>query len=544
MQDVAVQFATEATQFVKLATFTAFTDASGIATVNIDALADAPSGMAAVTAEVPGVDTALELTFNIEVIGDTIAPIRVDVDYTGASNLTTSQLRLFLVEGGKPLCSDVHPDGANAYTPVLLVNNASLTSDNIVSTLPGLETAGQQRWLVQAVAPDEAAPVANGCETVDVAWEQTKELRVVMADLPLRYQGDYTVTTQMDLDIGGSVDGTTGIIINLLLNLFDDPGSVAIEAACKDASGTLSTVCLFLVGSDGKPAGAGVTLAQEATEYFFELIEENLGSGVVVAGTSIADLLKSVSFQSKLKVLAEPSVPDEKGAAFAQNMVTHEWSTLTYTWKFTANCSPSQNDNKCGNESVKLSDIYGVSPFSALSAGVTTNDEFWVDVAAVPGFIYGKILNFLIEKRVLPLLFGDGTKTSFCGLLPAINTYEKLISILFGDNCCLVYDDCCDYFAQKVLDYTGQQSLSFVANPACQLFIPAGGAYIRNEVNKLAGTLTIGTPEASPCPATDLTSNRLVDFLGTDQDPCTWDASFDLNGTNYTPANSFTADKN
>ena len=80
------------------------------------------------------------------------------------------------------------------------------------------------------------------------------------------------------------------------------------------------------------------------------------------------------------------------------------------------------------NESVKLSDIYGVSPFSALSAGVTTNDEFWVDVAAVPGFIYGKILNFLI-KRVLPLLFGDGTKTSFRGLLPAINTYEKLISI-------------------------------------------------------------------------------------------------------------------
>ena len=366
----------------------------------------------------------------------------------------------------------------------------------------------------------------------------------MMSDLPLRYTGDYTVTTQMDLDIGESVDGTTGLIIKLLLNLFDDPGAVAIEAACKEASGTLNTLCLFLVGSDGKPSGAGLTLAQLATDYFFELLEDNLGSGVVVTGTSIADLLKSVTFQSTLQLFAEPSVPNEMGAAFAPNMVRHEWTTMTYTWKFTANCPPGQNDNKCGNESVKLSDIYGINPNSFLSAGVTAADEFWVDVAEVPNFMYGKILNFLIEKRVFPLLFGDGTKTSFCGLLPTVNTYEKLISILFGDQCCLVYDDCCEYFATKVIEYTGEQWLSAIAAPACQAFITAGGSYIRNEVNELAGNLTVGTPAAQPCPAADLTANRTVDFLGTDQNPCVWDASFDLNGTPYAPNNTFIGDRN
>jgi hypothetical protein len=127
-------------------------------------------------------------------------------------------------------------------------------------------------------------------------------------------------------------------------------------------------------------------------------------------------------------------------------------------------------------------------------------------------------------------LFGDGTND-----LPAIDSYGDLVATVFGDELCLLYDDCCEFFATKV----EEDIPSIIAIPACQAAIPAADSYIRGLVTDLGGPLNIGTKADAPCPAIDLQADREVDTFGQAEAKCEWDANFDISGAVFTPDNTW-----
>jgi hypothetical protein len=234
---------------------------------------------------------------------------------------------------------------------------------------------------------------------------------------------------------------------------------------------------------------------------------------------------------------------EAQNGSFPEGSVAEEWTTAQYLWKFGKECPPSDDD--CGFEVVKLSDIFGANPTAAPVVSNTDAPALIIAKHDVPGFDYGLLVNYLVEEKILPSLFGDGSTPiedpdGFCDgeVTPKVDSYEEVIGMIFGDECCNLYDDCCEFFAAKPAVkayeiFSGQNEL------VCELLIPAAGSFIRKTVGKVGGSLNVGT--AGACPAIDLDKDRTVDALGSKASPCTWDLSVEfVGGSSFEPENSFT----
>lgn len=530
--DALVSFDTQDSELL-LGAKTAYTTAEGRAAVSVSATQGA-KGTFEVSATVSNDSEAGNLRFTVTATAEAPAPLQVTVSYVGSGAASQVELRLFLQEGGKPICSDVHPDAVGSKpTAVTSKPGVGITTTTTFPQLPGLdENTPQQTWMVQAIAGEATAPVASGCtQGIAVTWGEQATASVEVADLPLKFKGTVDVTTDLDMYTGVGGDGATAL--GWIIGIFDSPGATALKAACADPSGFLDTACGFLVDGSGEPSGLGTSVAELGDEAFYGLMSDNLGEGFTFTGTSIAALLKEMRLRSTLEFSQEPSVPTDAGADFASGSVTETWDTVSYYWKFGLNCDPSSpNYDTCGLQTVKLTDIYSATLLALPDAGVTTDNHMAIDVHTVTGFNYGTLLNFIVEKKVLPTLFGDGQDG-----FPVINTYGALVATLFGDKYCLLpeYNDCCEWFAYKVQD----QIADWIATPACEAAIPAADFFIRDLVTGLGGPLQIGTKADAACPAVDLQGDRQVDTLGSAENKCEWDANFDISGATFTPDNSW-----
>lgn len=480
-------------------------------------------------------------------------PLKVTLSYQGTQNVPAYEVRLFLREGGKPLCSDIHPDAPGLKpTPVLVEQDIGAAQPVVFAALPGLESAGTQTWMAQVLGPSGGLPSVAGCrDDAMVTHGETTEIEVTVADLPKKFAGTYDAVTWADMYTG--LSGTAGDILELLVGLFDKPGQTAILWACAAPSGDLATVCGVLV-SGGQLSAAGIALADTADELFLELMADNLPTGVFFTGTSLADLLKAMRFGSVLTFDAEPELAGGGSAepTFPALATHEEWTTATFQWKFDKTlCPPGTED--CP-KTVKLEEVYGTKlTADGFQAGVTADDALFIAPHPVPGFNYGVLVNFLLEKQILPLAFGDGTEAGpQGGNLPKIDSYDKVIATIFGDKWCLYNDDCCDFFIEKegvqqfIADYTfGNPLLQAIAEAialgACAAAPSAGGSWIRNQVNQLGANLEVGTPAGAACPALDFDNDRSIDNFGTEDQKCTWDFSFELAGEPFNPNNTWTA---
>jgi hypothetical protein len=110
--------------------------------------------------------------------------------------------------------------------------------------------------------------------------------------------------------------------------------------------------------------------------------------------------------------------------------------------------------------------------------------------------------------------------------------------VLFGDRLCLDYDDCCDYFAERI--YDSVPYLVYLAAPmACEAAIPIVANAIRSQFLSLDGTLHTGTPAGAPCASQDYQQDRWVDAYGLQSAPCTWEMWFDTAHGAFSPDNNW-----
>jgi len=535
--DAQIKWSTDAPEtLARLTALSTYTDAQGVATVSLKSF-DA-GGTVTVTAKVGNDPEAGEVTFVVVLEVPPSPVLLASHEYVGDAGVALFKLRLFKAPGGAPGCAVVHPDaGGVPPTADVELGPFGFAEQAQVFELPGLEADGQQTWTVQFVGPADGATVnAVGCkDNVQVTFGQTAASLVYILDLPPRFRGSYRAETRVDLVSGTS--GTFGSVVSAITQLFTHPGALVLKWACQDADGTLGTVCDYLVDGSGNPTVVGGIVTDAADAGFLALIESALGSNVQVTGQTISEVLQDLRFLSNIDLADEPSVPKPgfDGAAFPNGAADEEWTHVRFHWKFDPDCKNSGDIQNCGWKNIPLEQIYGFRPSADLAAGIDHALALHIDKHEVTGMTYGPLVNALLERELLPLIFGDGSEG-----LPPIDSWEDLISTILGDQYCLYYDDCCDYFAYRLEDQVPYWVSPFLP-AACEAGIPAAANLIRNQLSKLNGSMSVGTPAGQGCASVDGNNDRWIDAWGTPSQPCPWDMTWPYNGQTFDPDSDWRA---
>jgi hypothetical protein len=517
----------------KLSQPNTLTDTSGQAMVGLVTYAQA-KGVYQVTASVPGDPAAGQLVFQVTLKFQEETALIVNFQYTGKQPITQFGARLYRQNNSVPSCADINPDAPLIGAQPLLIDGPNLLNQSFIfQNLPDLDTMGAQMWTIQIVSPNQGPVQAIGCnQNVQVKYNITETVNIEVNDMPLKFNGNHKLTTHVDMHSGlsGGAAETMGVVIGL----FIDPGGTIIKKACTSASGFLSTLCGQLL-DDNDPSGLspnGKWAADAASNAFFGLIEKQYGPGFLNGGQTIANLFKDLRLGSTMALIGEPTVASEEDStlSYADGKATEVWETASFYWKFNLNCPPG--DEFCGLQTIKLSDVYTVPLGAKIMPVVDTKSQIAVPIHLINGFAYGVLVNFMLEKKVLPLLFGDGSDG-----LPPVDSYDKMIAIVLGDQYCLSKQNCCELFQQKmVIEFGG--TLGNILGLACDSLVSSGAEWIRDNLIGMEGDLSVGTPENTPCPAFDFTGDRYVDNLGAATpvpERCHWDMTWQLSGDPFKP---------
>ncbi len=537
LADRTVRFTTDApAALARLSTLSSYTDAHGVTSVTLRTF-DIP-GTVVVTASVSGDPEAGALDFVVTLDLPPAPVLLISSNYVGATGPVDLSLRLFEQVDGQPSCGVVHPDaGGMALEPDLLAGPYGLYQQAALTDLPGLAEAGEQTWLAQLVGPAAGTPLSVGCaEGIVVRPMATAQQLIYVLDLPPSFRGSYRSTTRADLVTGAT--GTLGRVVDGVVQLFTEPGALILGWACQGASGALGTVCGVLINDDGDPTIVGGVVTDAADAMLLAVMADTIGGDVTQVGNTVAEILKDLRLLSDLEIAAEPSVPkaDFSGAYVPWGEASEEWTHVRFRWKYGPSCKPSGGaDPDCGWTSIPLEEVYGARPGGVIDAGVDLDLALHVDQHEVTGMTYGPLINAIFEKRLLSLMFGDGSN----GLAP-VDSWEDLISILLGDRGCLNDDDCCDSFATRIEDEVAAYVLALIP-AACEAAIPAAANLIRDRLAALDGAMTLGTPAGGGCRSHDGDDDRWIDAWGSAANPCEWDLYFPTSDGSFRPDSGWRA---
>ena len=150
-------------------------------------------------------------------------------------------------------------------------------------------------------------------------------------------------------------------------------------------------------------------------------------------------------------------------------------------------------------------------------------------------------MNFLIEKKLLPLIFGDGSNG-----LPKIDSFQDMILGVMGGPSCLVgspadqITNCCESFYNDVSPQLNLGTfLDNLIQPLCVQLVPTVTNELTGLLTPLTGPMSLGTPDETPCEVSDWNNNLWMDHMGSPTSRCSWDAEFLLTGETFTPDASF-----
>lgn len=530
--DAAIRWSIDAPEeLARLNALTSYTEADGVARVTLRTF-DLP-GSVTVTASASGDDGAGELDF-VAFLELPPAPVLLaSHEYVGAQGFSSFTLRLFEQNaGGQPSCGAVHPDaGGIQPTPDVELGPFGSGQQAQVMELPGLVAAGEQRWTVQFVGPaTEGAIRAVGCEAgVVVRPDETAAALVYILDLAPRFRGEYRSETRLDLVTGAT--GPIGTAVNALVDLFTQPGALVLRWACQNASGTLGTVCGYLVNSNGSPTLLGGVIVDAANVAFLQLIASALGDNVAITGQTVSEVLRDLRLLSDLVLADEPaaSKPGFDGALFGPGLASETWTHARFRWKYDPSCKTAPDPLLCGWGDIPLETVYGFRPGGAIEAGVDMDFDLHITRHRVDGLSYGPLVNAIVERYMLPLMFGDGTND-----LPAVDSWDKLVATLFGDPLCLYYDDCCEYFAYRLEEDVPVWVSPFLP-AACEAAIPLAAGVVRDQLLNLDGEMNVGTPIGEGCTSYDGDGDRWIDAWGTAANRCAWDLFFPTGSGDFSP---------
>lgn len=523
-----------------LSAFSAYTDSSGIATVEVDS----PSGLVGEFTVHVWVEGANELFFDVTVTPKGQVPLTVLETYNGLRQWDTWQVKLYR-QNGEPddlLCTDLEAlffETADWLSPH---TNEGLSVKKL--EFPGLEEDTQQHYTILAYAEDPAGDsvIVWGCDDTSgvVKWGSGTTVSIELMDRPPLYAGTYEVHSFFDLV--SALPSPIDDYVNVVLDVLKNPVAGLMELMCLIADSALEDICDFVFQDPANPDIDELTATGEIISNIVNLVIASFANGTVAGdiltgGKDVAEVLTGFEVEGTITLATEPDLEGN----WYPGEATESWDSAIIKWSLGANCDPWTDEN-CGKKKFSFAAIQGEAPISGdFSAHV---ENMWMfSIAMHPLDVkYGVLLNFIIENVLLPLVAGDGTNGA-----PLVNSYELFLMSLVGGQECLLPGfgmTCCEAFTDDVVG-SGAGIAESLVNGACDALVTLGAGFFEQQIAGIdgdsAGYFNIGT--LGQCQFYDIDYDMVVDGFGTKTAPCAWDVEVTLFGATTTIDGEFYAER-
>jgi hypothetical protein len=476
------------------------------------------------------------LYLDIVVIPKQAAPLTVKFKHEGAAAFDVVKAYLFLQNPQKlPGCKELDPT-----KPLPAADKASQEFNDLTQVakfqgFPDLTPEHPLMYSIVATGYKVNGPVlAYGCNDVDglVEYGKAKVVTIVLHDVPPIYKGKYEIINHFDM-ISALPDDVEAVV-NIIIDFFNSPTAGLMELTCilKDQASVLEDLCKNFFQDPDNPdikklSTVGTIVQQVVDAILYSLLKDNVGGDILFTGKDVGNILRDLEIHSTITLKAEP---DSTGF-FSEDKTQEEWHTVSIQWTLGEDCNPLDPD--CGKKSFSFNAIgqdVVMADFEAQVDGYVLGkfDKLVIYPHSL-NFKYGAFLNFIIEKFVLPMIAGDGSDG-----LPVVDSYEKFLGSLVGGKDCLVFNDCCEVFAEQVAAQAGDWVKNLI-DSGCEMLIPLAAEYLRQFLLGLdadtGDTFTTATKEGAPCTLYDVDNNQVIDTWGKENPAearCHWDVKLKL----------------
>jgi len=522
----------------KMAVNNAYTDPEGIATGTVKVVAPT-NGKFKVKASVYGNNNVDPVYFIINASTKIDAYLTVSFVYNGSKLF--DGVTVYLFKSSQPAAADIacgDIDKLELPTADLQKGPHQLSQTAKFVMLPGLEDEKEQFYTVVARGElVDGTPIAWGCDDQEghVLVTASKHVTITLKDIPPRIVGKYDVQTQMDLV--SALPDNVQLIVNFILDFFESPSASLLLLACELSNGTLEDFCGWVFTDPNEPSIYSLTtmgnIVLEIIDSFLSAAVENwTGTDIFGIGEDVRDIIKELTLIATFDIKCEP---DENGFIPA-SCTSASWHTVSIRWRYGLECPP--NDDNCGKINFNIQAIgQDVVLSSFLATLMFTGDYSELTIGEHSLLIkYGQLINYILQKFVLPRVFGDGSDG-----LPVVDSYEKLLlSLLGGGKECLQpspqQKGCCAVFAESVFGQTGSVGTDVLAQ-ACDTLVQLGSAYLEQVLVGLdtttGDTFKLSTRDGQPCKLYDLNADQKIDAWGKKEplsERCIWDLDINVFG--------------
>lgn len=526
------------------------TDEKGFASAEIKAGTE--TGEFAVLVRVPGDPDVGTLKFDLHVQSKAKGPLEIRLHYVGSRSLSEFGMvkaRLTQQDApGQPACKDIDlgdtlPAATWESPPNLKWDPATGTTQPWVITWPQFaaslpQTGDPVTFTIVGVAAATTAsnPLAAGCidTGTSVHWNpQTKTIEgdsvtVTLTDIPPRLKGTYDLTTHLNLL--SVLPPTVETVLETIINIVQDPVAGILGVACKLGNGKLDSLCANIFADPKNPnvkelSGFGGVIVQFLDALLLSVLPPNVKQGLA-AGADVGEILTNLEIGGVMDLQAEP---DSTGF-LDKSHTQQDWNSVTYKWSLGQSCNPK--DPACGKKT------FNIEAFQ--QNAITGQFDLWRDPFLSEIKIgehalnvkWGALVNFIVEKQVLPILFADPSNPG----APPVDDYGKLFKVLVGGKGCLNKDLCCENFGNQLAAKQSLLKADFLAS-TCEVLATLGATFLESQLTALDAKsgdpasgkgLLLG---AEHCAILDSNQDQVIDHIGAKLTPCTWNMTLGLGGS-------------
>lgn len=392
-----------------LSSLTAFTDASGVATVTFRANTSADLGyIVDVTAE--GADP---VSFEVFVADAPRGTLRVAVRYEGPINVKNLHVRLV---SGQYTCGQFNP--VNPTTDVL-AEKTLLGVGGADVVWPNLPES--QRFTVFATAdsPSDHLAAAGCLDGVVIVPNQENKVTLTLYLLTLNPTGYYDNTSVFDFT--GAIPGQLGELVDEVSLLFRSPGTFLINQVKRLAAmyvGEFITNTIFGLFED--------RVAEVIDDWMFNNSPDWLRDILTIG----QDLFQIVN---NLELLATLRISKLTNDYYVQGILY--WQGVALYWRVgCARPGEANYDPLCGRNEFSLTAFANTQfPMDIIEGRFTASiqdfDQLQIDNHVIK-INYGKLILFALNELVLPALTGEHNLTD--AVLSFINCTAIADAIYFS----------------------------------------------------------------------------------------------------------------
>lgn len=536
--------------YCQLDVTTAYTGEDGIAYGSVKSFQN--RGYCHIKACVYGSENdCVEITVFVDPKG--IPPLKVEFDVYGGMYpmLKTAKVRIFKKDA-EHLYECASLDRKNLPPATIESANVMVIGGQVIfKSLPGLETELAQDYTIVALAYEQDSDLVRAwaCDDTNghVEYGNMKTVVLTLIDIPPSIIGSYDIDSNFDLTSG--LPPTVDKILDILIGLFTSPTGQLLMLMCDETILGINIgtdICGYIFADAEDPVlGEYGTIGSFVVGIIDAIIENLLKNNcpyendpslcekIYFGGKDVGAILQKFRIKSTMTCTKDPG-PD---GIIALGDCKEVWHTVIFRWSLGKDCDPA--DDECGAVYFSMAAIPGIG--NAIRADISGKliDGTYLQIDPHPvNLKYGALINFALEKILLPQIFGDGTDSSG---LPAVDSYEALIGSLLAGRQCLQTMSCCsDFDATLVAKYTWLPA--GIAEGACDALMTTVVGYIRDQLNGLDGTpdnFRVGTPIDDPAHMIDTDRNMEFDTIGNKMEQCDWDANLIIGSYTYDPIGRF-----